>query len=33
VVERPVSERPAKDSLDAIAEWLVDAARAIPTGL
>src|SRR5262244_780449 len=33
VVERPLSERPTKDSLDAIAEWLVEAARAIPTGL
>ena len=33
VVERPVAERPTKDSPDAIAEWLVGAARAIPTGL
>jgi adenylate cyclase len=33
VVERPVAERPTKDNSDAIAEWLVGAARAIPTGL
>jgi hypothetical protein len=33
VVERPVAERPTKDSPDAIAEWLVGAARAVPTGL
>jgi len=33
VVERPVAERPTNDSPDAIAEWLVGAARAIPTGL
>src|SRR6516162_11698041 len=33
VVERPVAERPTKDSPDAIAEWLVGAAREIPEGL
>ena len=33
MVERPVAERPTKDSLDVIAEWLVGAAREIPTGL
>lgn len=33
VVERPVAERPTNDSLDAIAEWLVGAAREIPSGL
>ena len=33
VVERPVAERPTNDSLDAIAEWLVEAAREIPSGL
>jgi adenylate cyclase len=33
VVERPVAERPAQDSLDAIAEWLVGEAREIPSGL
>jgi adenylate cyclase len=33
VVERPLAERPTKDRLDAIAEWLVGAAREIPTGL
>jgi len=33
VVERPVAERPTKDTPDAIAEWLVGAAREIPAGL
>ena len=33
VVERPIAERPTNDSLDAIAEWLVGAAREIPSGL
>jgi adenylate cyclase len=33
VVERPVAERPTHDTLDAIAEWLVGAAREIPSGL
>ena len=33
VVERPVAERPTKESLDAVAEWLVGAALAIPSGL
>jgi hypothetical protein len=33
VVERPFAERPTNDSLDAIAEWLVGAAREIPSGL
>src|SRR5215475_16225228 len=33
VVERPVAERPTKDTPDAIAEWLVRAAREIPAGL
>ena len=33
VVERPVADRPTSDSLDAIAEWLVGAAREIPEGL
>jgi adenylate cyclase len=33
VVERPVAERPTKDSFDAIAEWLVGAAREISSGL
>ena len=33
VVERPVAERPTNDSFDAIAEWLVGAAREIPSGL
>src|SRR5215472_14795121 len=33
VVERPVAERPTNDSLDVIAEWLVGAAREIPSGL
>ena len=32
-VERPVAERPTNDNLDAIAEWLVGAAREIPSGL
>ena len=31
--ESPVAERPPKDSPDAIAEWLVGAAREIPEGL
>ena len=30
-VERPVAERPAHDSFDAIAEWLVGPARRIPS--
>jgi hypothetical protein len=33
VVERSVAERPTQDSLDAIAEWLVGAARELPSGL
>jgi hypothetical protein len=33
VLERPVAERPRRDSLEAIAEWLVGAAREIPSGL
>jgi adenylate cyclase len=33
VVERPLSERPARDSLDAIAEWLVGPARRIASGI
>src|SRR5215472_3328488 len=33
VVERPVAERPTRDSLAAIAEWLVGAALEIPSGL
>jgi hypothetical protein len=32
-LERPVAERPTRDSLEAIAEWLVGAAREIPSGL
>jgi hypothetical protein len=32
VVERPPAERPAPDSLDAIAEWLVGPARRIASG-
>lgn len=31
VVERPPAERPASDSVDAIADWLIGAARLIPT--
>ncbi len=33
VVERPATERPAHDSLDAIAEWLVGPARRIASGI
>jgi adenylate cyclase len=33
VVERPPAERPAHDSLDAIAEWLVGPARQIASGV
>jgi hypothetical protein len=33
VVERPAAERPAHDSLDAIAEWLVGPARRIASGI
>jgi adenylate cyclase len=33
VVERPVADRPTNDSFEAIAEWLVGAAREIPSGL
>jgi adenylate cyclase len=33
VVERPVAERPTSESLDAVAECLVGAAREIPSGL
>src|SRR5262252_8878251 len=33
VVERPIAQRPTNDRLDAIAEWLVGAAREIPSGL
>jgi hypothetical protein len=33
VLERSVAERPTRDSLEAIAEWLVGAAREIPSGL
>jgi hypothetical protein len=33
VFERPIAERPTTDSPGAIAEWLVGAAREIPTGL
>src|SRR5260370_7268488 len=33
VFERPPGERPAHDSLDAIAEWLVGPARRIASGV
>src|ERR1700736_7028698 len=33
VFERPPGERPASDSLDAIAEWLVGPARQIASGV
>src|SRR5262249_34574123 len=33
VIERPPAERPAHDSLDAIAEWLLGPARRIPSGI
>jgi len=33
VVERPAAERPAHDSLDAIAEWLLGPARRIASGI
>ena len=33
VVERPVAERPAHDSLEGIAEWLVGPARGIASGI
>jgi adenylate cyclase len=33
VVERPAAERPINESLDAVAEWMVGAAREIPSGL
>ena len=33
VIERPSTERPTHDSLDAIGEWLVGPARRVPSGL
>src|SRR5262249_35326023 len=33
VIERPPAQRPAHDSLDAIAEWLLGPARRIPSGI
>ena len=33
VIERPAAERPTYDTLVAIAEWLVEPARRVPSGL